>query len=458
MCFINRPQKYICFLPRSVTIQFLGLCYLGLQLLAQRIRTRTFIDYRESLPVQPLRTALHRHLQCHLTRAVRHHIATPCYCITMSQCLSARLHAVGLEVCRAFLPVVLSSVRHPEVDFRQIRHSRLHGVRCRHGESRSSIRAVLTIQRVESYVVRSDRQVNRLNQRTDRMVCLEFCPTECRTAFVPSVSRTAAYHVGIHQQERHIHRGRDVGIHRLEQLARSLREFRCCHIRSTIYLVSFCQRILVLTRFPAISQHLVDIVQLTLCLVDRIVAVRHRSLLDERPRGFALSVLQGQRTAVGPCYVEVGIDGRVVQHIHMAALSRLGERVLRIRRTVHPHLVGRTRRTRDIIRRVTRQSDAHRSVARHHRRTAVRSRLARISVRQTCGTCLHVTRHAIHYEGIRLHIQQIAHSYRFHRTEILSRNSRSLPYLSRHNREGRQQQSCHTHDDTFSCLHIFPIF
>ena len=74
----------------------------------------------------------------------------------MCKCLSARLHAVGLDCSVARYPVVVGSVGHGIVDGAHERG--LAGILATiggDGECRSTARAILTVERVEAEVVGS---------------------------------------------------------------------------------------------------------------------------------------------------------------------------------------------------------------------------------------------------------------------------------------------------------------
>ena len=272
LCLVDSFFQQLCLIARPVTIQRLSLTDGACQYRAQSISSHTLIDDGHPLPVQPLRARSHRCLHIDRSLSVHHHVLCPGNCIPMSQRLSTRLHAVGLEIFRSLFPVVLRCVRHSEIYIAHQRHSRLHLVRSCHHKRRGSIRAILTVECMETEVVRADREGRTLLQRAGRVVAFELCPTERRAALIPSVCRSATHHVGIHQQERHVERRCDICIHHMEQFAGSCLQTLQSGRRSRVLIIGTLQRILILTRLTCIRQHLIDTIQLTFRFVERIGA------------------------------------------------------------------------------------------------------------------------------------------------------------------------------------------
>ena len=358
----------------------------------------------------------------------------------MSQSLTARLHAVRLNLAVRTAPVVARCVSH-RIVYRTHQRSlaRVSALASLHRKRRSRTRTVLTIERVETHFVRAERHCSILFQSERRVVNLHFAPSRCRRSIAPSLSAHATDEVSILKKERHVERSIDVDKHLAEQLARSLSD--ACH-RSTAVSVSrqsLVERILVHLSLASAHQSLIDSIHSLLSLVNHISVVCHVALLDESPLSLSRAPSESQMTAVSPRHVQRLAKLSVSKRVDiLSVLLRISE--VSVRRLVHHHIVLLVRSAREIVAAaLLLVSDTKLAVA-HEHIALLRRRSLHVTVCKASGANLRIARHAIHSKGVSLHVIHIHHVRRLQLLQAFARHLRSRPRLRLCHEESPRQK------------------
>ena len=187
-------------------------------------------------PAKPLLGGLHLGRDGQLSIGTYYNALCQRCGIAVGDSLSCRLQSVGDEVLSALLPVVIVGIGHLEVYVEQRGHLGRSACLALGGEHGSRARAILAVEGVKHHVIYSLRHGLRLTQLEHAVEVLKGTPSEGRASACPGTGIGGTHHVGLDEEERHIHATRDVGICSIEERLRSIDDLgirslvRCVHL------------------------------------------------------------------------------------------------------------------------------------------------------------------------------------------------------------------------------------